>query len=411
MLASRYETVSADSLLYRPAMKESHTHERAVHWAISVAVFGVLPVFLTGAFAVQIRSELGFGQAALGAAISLFFVTQALSSTPFGRLVERVGSRRGMQVAALGSAGSLLCIALFANSWYELVLFLTLGGLANAASQLSASFSLARQVPLGSQGLAFGLKEAAKPTATLLSGLAVPLFAATFGWRWAFVIYALGALTVAYTMPDTNDDRIRRRLHEPKGDIHRAPLILLALGAGLAGAAATPLGTFVVESGVVAGLSVGVAGILSAMGSVVCIIVRIAFGWAADQQPGGQLRNVAAMLALGTVGFVLLAAGTGWSLVAGTLLAFGAGWGWVGLFSFAVIKHNPGAPAAATGIALTGAACGAAVGPALFGTIIELTSFGTAWLCSGIGTLLAAAIILVGRRMLIRRLTDTSKAS
>ena len=100
---------------------------QTVLWAIAVATCGVLPVSLTGGLAVQIRTELGFGAAALGIAVSLFFTTQALSSAPFGRIVERVGSQRGMQAAALGSAVSLLCIAHFASSRNGLFVFLVLG--------------------------------------------------------------------------------------------------------------------------------------------------------------------------------------------------------------------------------------------------------------------------------------------
>ena len=97
----------------------------------------VLPVFLTGGLAVQIRTELGFGAAALGIAVSLFFTTQALSSAPFGRIVERIGFLdAGMQAASLERpAASTICIALFAGSRNSLFGFLVLGGLANAVAQ------------------------------------------------------------------------------------------------------------------------------------------------------------------------------------------------------------------------------------------------------------------------------------
>src|SRR3712207_5507729 len=89
-------------------------------------------------------------------------------------------------------------------------------------------------------------------------------------------------------------------------------------------------------------------------------------------------------------------------LVLGTLLAFGAGWGWPGLFNFAVVKSNPGAPAAATGITQTGASGGAALGPLVFGLVVEATSYDAAWLVSGAIALAALAAILLGRRMLLR---------
>jgi len=117
------------------------------------------------------------------------------------------------------------------------------------------------------------------------------------------------------------------------------------------------------------------------------------------------------MLVAGTVGFVLLATGAGWLFALGTLLAFGAGWGWHGLFNFAVVKYNPNAPAAATGITQTGAAAGSATGPFLFGLILESTSYGTAWLSAGAAALFAVAAILAGRWLLIRHLSTPSKPS
>jgi MFS family permease len=384
---------------------------RIVLWAIAVATCGVLPVFLVGGLAVQIRNELGFGTAALGIAVSLFFITQALSSAVVGRIVERVGSRRSMQAAALGSAASLLCIALFANSRDGLIGFLVLGGLANAASQVAANLALARGVRTGRQGLAFGMKQAAIPAATLLSGLAVPLVGITIGWRWAFIGCALGALATACTMPKTTEGEVRHHTNEPGGDMRPAPLILLALGIGLGSAAAVPLGAFIVASGVDAGLRVEFAGILLAAGGAVGIVVRLALGWLADRRSAGHLRIVAAMLIVGTAGFGLLATGVSWLFVLGTILAFGAGWGWHGLFNFAVVKYNPNAPAAATGITQTGAAAGSAAGPLLFGVIVESTSYGTAWLSAGAGALVAVAAILAGRWILIRHLSTMPKPS
>lgn len=288
---------------------------RTVLWAIAVATCGVLPVFLVGGLAVQIRDELGFGTAALGIAVSLFFTTQALSSALVGRIVERVGSRRSMQVAALGSAASLLCIALFAGSRNGLIGFLVLGGLANAASQVAANLALARGVRTGRQGLAFGMKQAAIPAATLLSGLAVPLVGITIGWRWAFIGCALGALATACTIPNTSEGAVRHHTNEPGGDMRPMPLILLALGIGLGSAAAVPLGAFIVASGVDAGLRVESAGILLAAGGVVGIVVRLALGWLADRRSAGHLRIVAGMLIAGTAGFVLLATGVSWLFV------------------------------------------------------------------------------------------------
>ena len=372
-------------------------------FAVAVATAGVLPAFLTGGLAVQVRGELDFGAGALGVAVAMFFVTSSLASAIIGRLVERIGAHRGMRLAAAGSAASLLGVALLAWSWAGLVGCLVLGGLANAVSHPATNLSLAREVPAGRQGVSFGIKQAAIPAATLLAGLAVPGIAVTLGWRWAFAGGAALALAVAALVPaGASGETLGRREEARQKDARAWPLVLLAVGIGLGSTATTPLGAFIVESSVAAGLRVETAGLLLALGSAVNIAVRVAFGHLADGMSGGRLLLVAAMLGIGVAGFVLLATGESGLILPGALLAFGIGWGWPGLFNFAVVKTSPGAPAAATGITQTGASGGAALGPLVFGLVVEAASYDVAWLLSGMVALVALVAILIGRRMLLR---------
>ena len=385
-----------------PAEREA-LKRRPVLLAVAVATATVLPAFLTGGLAVHVRGEFHFGVAALGLAVAAFFVTSSVASAVMGRVVERIGSHRGMRLAAAGSAASLLSVALLARSWSGLVACLVLGGLANAVSHPAANLSLAREVPAGRQGLAFGIKQAAIPVATLLAGLSVPTIAVTLGWRWAFAGGADLALAVALLVPaSTRRSIVRRSGVKGDKDARTGPLFLLALGIGLGSTAATPLGAFLVESSVAAGLRVETAGLLLASGSAASIAVRVLFGRLADGMSGGRLLLVAAMLATGVAGFTLLATGEEALIVPGALLAFAAGWGWPGLFNFAIVKTSPGAPAAATGITQTGASGGAAVGPLIFGLVAEAAAYQVAWFVCGAFALGALAAIVAGRRMILR---------
>jgi MFS family permease len=379
---------------------------RSVLLAVAVATAGILPPFLTGGLAVQIRAELGFGAGALGLLVAVFFAASALFSVVSGRVVERIGSSRGMRLSALTGACSMIAVAVLAGSWWGLAACLVFGGLGNAVSHPSTHLLLAREVTPDRQGLAFGIKQAAIPTATLLAGLAVPTLAVTAGWRWAFAVGAVLALVVALLVPGRGENGyghgIRRVGEARAGDAPLAALALLAVGIGLGSVAANPLGVFLVESAVDAGIEVGSAGLLLALGGAVSIVVRVVFGRLADGMGGGRLLLVAGMLVVGTAGFALLASGAAPFMVVGVVLAFGAGWGWPGLFNFAIVKSNPKAPAAATGITQTGASGGAALGPLAFGLVVEASSYGVAWISSGAVALLAAAAILAGRRMLLR---------
>jgi len=323
-----------------------------------------------------------------------------------GRVVERMGYHGGMRLAAAVSAAALLAVAVLAHSWGALAACLVLGGFGNSAAHPAANLSLAREVPAGRQGLSFGIKQSAIPAATLLAGAAVPALAVTVGWRWAYVGAAALALGVAAAVPKGSpaepDAPGERARGDRGGDVRTAPMAVLALGIGLGSAAATPLGGFVVEAAVESGIRVGSAGILLAGGSAAGIGVRVLSGHLADGMRGGRLRLVALMLGVGTAGFGLLAVGSPAAIVAGTIIAFVAGWGWPGLFNFAVVKTNPEAPAAATGITQTGASSGAAAGPLIFGLVVGLHSYTAAWMTSGALAVAALTAILTGRWMLLR---------
>src|ERR687889_1520943 len=96
-----------DASLFRPdnPVTSKNSSARSVLLAVAVATAGVVPAFLTGGLAVQIRAEFGFGEGALGLAVAVFAVS-ALASVASGRLVERVGSFLGMRLAAAVSAVS-----------------------------------------------------------------------------------------------------------------------------------------------------------------------------------------------------------------------------------------------------------------------------------------------------------------
>jgi predicted MFS family arabinose efflux permease len=168
------------------------------------------------------------------------------------------------------------------------------------------------------------------------------------------------------------------------------------LGAATAGAGSA----FLVSGAVAAGMDDGLAGLLLTAGSALAIGHRLQAGRRADRGGGGTLRVVAVMLAVGTVGSCLFALTSQLGYLLGTPLAFGVGWAWPGLFNLAVVRSNPNAPGAATGITQTGTYLGALSGPLAMGTLVEASGYRTAWLVVAATFLAAAATILLGRRRL-----------
>lgn len=370
--------------------------------AVAVSTAGALPVFLVGALAVQMRADLEFSKAALGLAPTAYFATGALTSAAGGRLVERVGPRRGMRLAALTAAAAMLAVAGLARSWPQVLGLLVLAGVANAVAQPGSNLLLARSVRSARRGTAFGVKQSSVMLAMLLGGFAVPTVALTVGWRWAFAGAAGLALASAALVPDTGEIPAE----QPPGRVARPglrPLVLLAAAAGLGAAAANMLGTFLVESSVEQGVAEGTAGLLYALGAATGLTARLATGVAADRRPGRhELFAVAFMLGGGAAGYGLLATGSLVLLVPAVLLAYGLGWGWPGLFNYSVVGRYPVAPGAATGITQTGVYVGAVVGPLAFGLVAEEASFAAAWLLGLGGSAAAAAVVTAAARWLDR---------
>jgi MFS family permease len=372
---------------------------RAAVGAVTTTTVSVLPVFLTGALTVQISAELAFDPAGLGIIVALYFGISALASLPCGWLVERFGSGLTSRAAVLGVAVVMGAIAAFADSYSALVTILLCSPWCNVLGQLSSNLTLARYVPPARLGLSFGIKQSAIPLATLLSGAAVPAVALTVGWRWAYVIGAGLALCALLLAP--RDIAGRERSTAAPGERATAALSVIALAAGLASAAATALGIFLVASAVDRGVDPGLAGLVLTMGSVVGLTLRLVNGWLADRRDGGHVAVVSASMVLGAGGLVLLAMPGSAALVIGTVLAFGLGWSWPGLLQFAVVRLNPSAPAAATSIVQVGVYGGGFIGPVWFGFVATRASFSTAWLVGAVSMLFAGALMVVGRRMLV----------
>lgn len=370
-----------------------------VAMVVAATILGVLPVFLLGGLAVQVRDELGLSEAGLGLAVATFFAASALMSVPGGRLSERIGAERGILFGAVNSLLALAGVALVATSLPLLLACMTIGGVGNGVTQPAANLALARQISVGRQGLAFGLKQSSIPIATLLGGLAVPVIALTVGWRWAYA--AGGGLASMLAVWALTRDTSGKRTRVTSGTIEGAefrPLLRLAAAGGLASAAANSLGTFLVLWGVAAGLAPGTSGLMFAVGSAASILSRISMGRIADARSFSALGVVGGLLLAGAVGFALLATGSlPWLYLVGTLLGFSAGWGWPGLFNLAIVRTNRQAPAAATGVTQAGVYTGGVVGPPLFGLVAQTFSYEAAWTAGAIVLAVAAALVLMGR--------------
>ena len=412
-------------------LEGSRRQVASIALAIALATTGVLPVFLTGALAVQLEANLHVGTTAIGGAVATFFAASALSSVRAGRLAERVGPFKVMLVAVGFALVALLGNGLVVTSLPGLLGFLVAGGLSNGAMQPAVNLLLARAVDDHRQGLAFGVKQAAIPTSTLLAGLAVPALALTAGWHVAYLAaaglaLAVGAVLVSggrrlmpmpsatYGLAASNQGTSKQERPEmgqqgdrPGGSFNPRPLVFVAAAMACAVAASNALGSFVVPGAVHEGVAPGVAGLLSAAGSVVGLSVRVGSGWQADRKglrgrraADAHLQTVGTLIAVGALGYGALAVGSLGLLVPAVLVAYGGGWGYNALFNLAVVRAYPAAPARATGVTQVGTSIGGMIGPLGFGIVVDHLGFDIGWaLCAGLAVLAVTAFFFGRRRL------------
>lgn len=363
--------------------------------AVATGAASVLPGFLVGALALQIRGDLDVRVEAVATGVTVFFLAGALGASWGGRLADHVGAVRAMRRCVLITSACLLAAALFAQTLVVLLPLLAVAGVSNAVCQPAINLFVSEQVPADSQGLGFGIKQSGIPAAILVSGLALPVLAIPLGWRTTFALCALGPLAVWVALPRESSTHVSRR---PASRRPSRALVLTAIGAALATAGPSALGAYLVASAVDVGIAEGTAGLLAALGSGLSLAVRVSLGARADRRRDYGLSTVVVLLAAGSLGFALMATDAVPSFVAGALLAFTLGWGWPGLFNLAVVDSNRETPATASGISQTGVYVGAGAGPAAFGALYAQAGHGTAWLFVAGTTLLGAGVIwLAGR--------------
>ena len=374
---------------------------RSLGAAVLASAVAVIPVPLVGGMGVLIQRDLGFGDAALGAAITAFFVAAAITAPLAGHLSEWIGPR---VVAWLGLGcimAALLGIGLAADTWLLLTVFLFLAGVGHASTLLAVGVLLTRSVGPRRQGISFGTTQASAPIASIVAGLAVPAVGLTLGWRVVFVACVSLGLVAAALVPAAQR-RARTSERRARTPALRRALFTLALGMALASAGGNAAVVFLVPSSINAGLSTADAGVVLATASAVGLAVRVIAGWWSDRLGGTGIGLLASVIGVGAIGYLGLAASPqGWLLVVSSLLALGGGWGWPGLMLLAATRSNPSAPGAALGIVTFGGLSGAVVGPLAFGAVAETASYSLSWLLMGFLALASVVLALAGRRRLL----------
>lgn len=372
-------------------LRSGPQHPAAILAAVTaMSVVTTAPVFLVGAFGAQVSEDLGIGPAALGGLAAVFFVVTGLSATHLGRLADRLTGRTAGWWALGASIVSLALIGL-SQSYTAIVASVAIGGLGNGLGGPTANMIVSDRIPPASMGSAFGVKQSAVPGATLLGGLAIPLFVTSFGWRATIIGLAIASCAVALCVPQSSAQPrpTPTRRAEARPGLDRTTIAVGAaflFGIAAATSMSTLLSTYVTGRG----LSPAFAGFALSIGSIGAIVVRIVSGRAADGKRVNPSSLSMWMMIVGAVGYVLIATQYPATIALGAFLAYAIGWGWSGLLVLLLVRAHPDSPGSATGVVLTGAAVGGMLGPASIGWIAEASGFEVAWIVAGVISLAAA---------------------
>ena len=335
------------------------SQQRALLLAIAITLGGVAPVFLVTGMGVQIRADLGLTESRLGLAVTGYFTVSAIGSVLAGRFTERIGAGTAVPISVGLATTAMIGLAVLTDGFSTLLVFLMLGGMGSAMAHPSANLTLARDIALPRQGVAFGIKQAAVPMGSLLGGAAVPVLALTLGWRWAFglasvIVGVLLVVTLTAARPRLVDVSLASRRPEVAAPASMPSLVALCVAAVFGTAAGNSLATFLAIAAVDIGIGPAAAGVLVAVASGAGVAMRVIVGWGADRHVYDHLRTILAIMAVATCAFGVLAVGSGLDLVpmfvVAAFVGFGAGWGWHGLMTYAIVRLHPDAPAFSTGM-------------------------------------------------------------
>jgi predicted MFS family arabinose efflux permease len=168
---------------------------------------------------------------------------------------------------------------------------------------------------------------------------------------------------------------------------------------------------FITSGAEESGISPGVAGLVLSFGSATGIASRLYQGWRVDKSGMLPIQRLILLYFVGGLGALMLAVDVPITYLLAPIPAFAFGWAWPGLFNLSVIRNNPSAPGAATGITQIGVFIGAAAGPALGGVIVDAGGYRWLWLTGAAALFVGSALAAFLRREIRASRLDSERVA
>ena len=164
-------------------------------WTIVALLFGATTVNyvdrqVLGILAPTLTRELQWSESDYGAIVSWFSIGYGFGLLVMGRVMDRIGVRRGFTLAVSAWSVMAMAHALFRTvSGFSVARVLL--GVGESANFPGAVKAVAEWFPKKERALATGIFNAGTNVGVVVAALLVPWITLTLGWRWAFILTGL----------------------------------------------------------------------------------------------------------------------------------------------------------------------------------------------------------------------------
>lgn len=367
-----------------------------------MVAMGAGPIFnfALSALSATVLDEFQISEGQYGLLLTLIFVSAGITSAFIGRVADRIDPRIQISIIIGGVLVAMLVSATI-HSYWVLVVAARIAGPAQSLSNPLTNRIIGARVPIRQRSAWMGWKQSGVQMGMLVSGLLFPIVAASFGWRGAALVGAAAlvpALLLSWlvisklrlpkpdqTQPVTTSIQLPKTSKRMPAAVWMFAVVsfLNAVGTqGVNGFASL----FAVNA---MGYSITIAGLMLGVIGVFGILSRIGWG-----RITGRLGKPAPLIIVMSLGGV---AGLGF-LIAAERTQVDA-FMWIGVIFHAILPLaanvviNSGivdaAPrgriGVASGLVAAGMYLGFSLGPAIVGTIVDLTgTFTMGWVAVGV---------------------------
>ncbi|NSX88355.1 MFS transporter [Agrobacterium tumefaciens] len=341
------------------------------------------------------REAFGISLASASLAVTVMNGVQIVTMFTLGRAIDIHGERRIVGIAMLGMALAMACAAAFANSLPALLLCIAFLGGTYAAVQPGGTRAIMRWFPPAKRGIATGFRQAAVPFGTMIAAALLPFMAVRYGWHAAAWLCAgvsiMGAALFWGLYREGGDVTAKTERPLPLARLAREvgqnPSFWPVLRLGIAMSAFQFTLTAHVIGFMADGLGLGLfaASSMFAATQLAGIPGRILLPWLSDRfRPGLRTQSFGLVSVIAAGAAAILAAlpiGVPTPIILVVLVVLGIfGIGWFPLYLLQIAESAPKGSIAST-IAFASTICLGvmAIGPYIFGLLVDHLGYGAAW--------------------------------